>query len=378
MRVAQVVSLVSPDGAYGGPVRVAMNQLQKLEEFGHEVRLYATRRGFDSPPTRLLGVPLTTRPARTAVRGTGFAGLWSATLLEVLRRELPLYDLVHVHVCRDLVTLPAARLAMSLGLPVVLQTHGMIDVSSRMLARPLDALMTRPVLSHAARTLYLTEVERASLEAVSRGQANLSHLPNGVPFPALEPKASRSPEMEVLFLARLQARKRPQMFVKAAIHLSAEFPNVRFTLVGPDEGEGKYVEELIRECANSRITWEGPLSPDRTLERMSRSDVYVLPAVQEPFGMTVLEAASCGLPSVVTDSCGLAPAIERWAAGTVVDDELASLTGAIRELLVDGSAREQKARRAIEMVRAEFGIDAVACSLERIYSEVLDQADRSS
>lgn len=368
MRIAQVVTLVSPDGAYGGPIRVAANQLRALRESGHTVRLFATHRGFAAAPTQLLGVPLTTRAARRVLPATGFAGLASLPLLDLLRRELPGYDVVHVHLARDLVTLPAARLALGLGLPLVVQTHGMIDASTRLLARPLDALMTRPVLHRAGRTLYLTERERRDLEQVSRGQIRLTELPNGVPASPAETGEGDGTRIEVLFLARLQGRKRPGVFVEAARRLTAEFPDVSFVLVGPDEGEGAAVE---RQTAGERmIVWEGALDPDRTLERMRRSTIYVLPSVDEPFPMTVLEAASCGLPCVVTDTCGLAPAIDRWRAGTVVDESTDALVAAIRNLLVDEGARRQKSRNALAMVREEFRIGAVARTLEGVYEDV--------
>ena len=50
------------------------------------------------------------------------------------------YDVVHVHVARDFVTLPAATIARRAGVPYVLQPHGMIDPSDHALARPLDAV----------------------------------------------------------------------------------------------------------------------------------------------------------------------------------------------------------------------------------------------
>lgn len=376
MKIAQIVTLVSPDGAYGGPIRVAVNQLRELAESGHAVRLFSTHRGYAAAPTELLGVPLTTRAARTVLPGIGFAGLASLSLLALLRRELPRYDVVHVHLARDLVTLPAARLALGLGLPVVLQTHGMIDASSRAMARPLDALMTRPVLRRAGRTLYLTQREKNDLERVSGGAARLAELPNGVPLPAGDRPEAEESSIEVLFLARLQARKRPGVFVEAARRLTAEFPDVRFTLVGPDEGEGAAVQRQIAGSDGSTITWEGALDPDRTLERMRRSSIYVLPSVDEPFPMSVLEAASCGLPCVVTRSCGLAPAVDRWRAGTVVDDSTAMLVSAIRELLTDEQARREKSHNATAMVRGEFGIGAVARRLEGIYADVTAAAGR--
>lgn len=230
--------------------------------------------------------------------------------------------------------------------------------------------MTRPVLRRADRTLYLTERERRDLEQVSRGEARLTELTNGVPVPPVDLAGEEKSSVEVLFLARLHARKRPGVFVEAARRLAVEYPDVAFTLVGPDEGEGAAVQKQIADAGISTIGWEGALDPDRTLDRMRRASIYVLPSVDEPFPMSVLEAASCGLPCVVTDTCGLARAVDRWCAGAVVDDSTEMLVGAIRELLTDGRVRQERARNARAMVQEEFGIGAVARGLETVYADV--------
>lgn len=377
MKIAQVVTLVSPDGAYGGPLRVAANQIRGLRELGHEARLFASCRGFASSPREILGAPLTAKPARTVVPGVGFAGLFAPELLNVMRREFSEYDIVHVHMARDLVTLPAAWLALHLGLPVIVQTHGMINRSPRALAGPLDSWLTRPILSDARQVLYLTDFERQDLEEVGRGRARLVRLPNGVPIPSIdEEQQHEAEEIEVLFLARLQARKRPQIFVEAALRLIAEFPNAKFSLVGPDEGEGEAVVQQISAAGCNRIMWEGPLEPERTLARMQRASIFVLPSVHEPFPMSVLEAASCGLPCIITETCGLAGPIARWNAGAVVDDSIEGLVSAIRDLLRHEEVRRIKARNARVMVEREFELGGVARTLEGIYLRTI--ADASS
>ncbi|MBK5249133.1 MAG: hypothetical protein JJE50_06815, partial [Actinomycetales bacterium] len=74
MRIISVVTLFSPDGAYGGPTRVAVNQAAALRRLGHQVVIAAGGRGYAHPPEHVHGVPLRLFPVRTAVPGTGFAG----------------------------------------------------------------------------------------------------------------------------------------------------------------------------------------------------------------------------------------------------------------------------------------------------------------
>lgn len=367
MRIAHIVTLLSPDGAYGGPVRVAVNQLKALAERGHDVTLFSTYRGYDTAPTVIDGVPVVAFPARTLIPGIGFAGLGSRRLTEEIRRRSAEFDVVHVHLARDLVTLPAARAAQRAGVPVFLQTHGMIDRSSNPLAGPLDALLTRPTLRAASSVFYLTSRERDDLIAAGTPESKLVHLVNGVPDPSPLARVE-STQVDVLFLARLQARKRPTEFVRAAVALAPEFPDVTFSLVGPDEGEGDAVGRLIDGSGFAeRIRWEGGLAPERTLERMSRSSIYVLPSIDEPFPMSVLEAASLGLPVIVTDSCGLAPAIEAAQAGIVVDPTIDGLVAGMRSLLKDGGLRATAGTNARATSEVAFGMDAVVDALSDRY-----------
>ena len=374
MRIAHVVTLISPDGAYGGPVRVAVNQVRALQDRGHDVDLFSTYVGFPTPPTEVDGVPITTFRALRVLPYTGFAGLASPGLLRHLWKVLRTYDVVHVHLARDLITLPAARLALAQGIPVVAQTHGMIDHSGNPLARALDAALTRPVLRRAATVFHLTKRERADLEGVARGRVRLTPLVNGVPHVAHDD--IKRGAIEVLFLARLHRRKRPQAFVQAAITLSLEFPDVRFALVGPDEGEGAAVRALIDDAhLGDRLHWEGALPPERTLARMSQATIYVLPSIDEPFPMSVLEAASVSLPVIITDTCGLAEQVARWHAGAVIGNSVDELAETVRRFLLHPDDVRDCGTRAATMVRTEFGMETVVERLLAVYRAVDPRAE---
>jgi glycosyltransferase involved in cell wall biosynthesis len=372
MQILHVATVVTPDGAYGGPIRVAINQLAELQSRGHTVGLAAGHHGFaGAPPSSMGGVPLHLFPVRRALPLPGFTGLASRELRTWLRRQANQVDVAHLHLTRDLMTMPAAQIFRSARTPFVAQTHGMIDESTNLLARPFDTLWTRRTLRDARQVFYLTETERDSLTAVAGPTLRLQHLVNGVP-PAVA-VARKTSVIEVLFLARLHRRKRPDIFVQAALALAARHPQVRFTLVGPDEGMVQTVTELIAKAAPpQQVSWEGPLPPDRTLDRIAAASIYVLPSIDEPFPMSVLEALSVGTPVVVTDTCGLAPAIAQSGAGIVVDDTVKSLTAAIDDLLTDRAARERASAQAKSLANEQFSMTAVVDQLELAYRGLLE------
>lgn len=376
MRILQIVTLVTPEGAYGGPVRVAVNQTRALLDAGHDVTLAAGATGFvEDLPDSFDDVPVKLFEAKKAVPGVGFAGLYAAGLHRWLRRESAQADVAHIHLGRDLVTLPCTRISRSQNLPYVLQTHGMIMPSKHPLSSPIDEIWTKNALRKAAKVFYLTGEEKLGLQNVAGPALSLQELGNGVPLPV--PGVAAGPEPEVLFLARLHPRKRPLMFVELATRLHQRFPNVRFSIVGPDEGEGSAVRAAIdRSGLHHVLTWEGALEPSAVTRRIERAAVYVLPSVDEPFPMTVLEAMALGKPVVITETCGLAKHVSASRSGFVVDNSLDSLVEAVAALLSSQELRVETGRRARSLARDHFSMKPIVSQLTSAYGEVLRQGGR--
>lgn len=372
MKILQVVPLVTPHGAYGGPITVAVNQASSLKSRGHEVHIAGAMSGFADAPESIADVDAHLFEARQFVPGSGFAGLFSPGLYRWFAANHRSYDVIHFHLSRSLTTLPLARLARRSGTRYVTQTHGMIDESGNLLAPPLDRFLTGPALQNARRQFYLTPQEKQDLTGLFPTLAELEWLVNGVPEPRHDSSSDsgRPREAEVLFLARLHRRKRPVLFVQAAASVLASNAEASFALVGPDEGEGDSVRQLIDElprATRNRIAWEGPVAPSATLRRMAQASVYVLPSVDEPFPMSVLEALSLGIPVIVTDSCGLAPSIDAAEAGIVIGSELRDLEAALRTILGDATLRKSMSNAGRSLVRERYSMDAVAAQLEAAY-----------
>ncbi|MFE5484373.1 glycosyltransferase [Streptomyces sp. NPDC056527] len=373
MRVLHAVTLHSPTHAFGGPVRVAVNLCHGLARRGHRPRLVALGDGFgERLPTEVDGVPARLYQARS-ILPLGFSGITSPALLAGAGALVRDADVVHVHLARDLVTLPVALAALRAGRPLVLQTHGMVDPSEKFLARILDALAVRRVLRGASAVLHLTGRERKDLDAVVGGPLDRAvRLVNGVP--AQDPRPAPAGPPRILYAARLQSRKRPTDFVAAVPEILRHHPDATFVLAGPDEGERAAVDALVAELGvGDRVDRPGPLSAERMLEELRSAHVYVLPSVDEPFPMSVLEALSVGTPAVVTDSNGLARDIEEAGAGRVVTDA-AGIAPAVTALL-DRHANDSASVAARKLATEAFSMEAVLDTLLGVYESVrVDQA----
>ncbi|MBT2444745.1 glycosyltransferase [Streptomyces sp. ISL-36] len=365
MRVLHAVTLHSPTHAFGGPVRVALNLCRGLADRGHRARLVALGDGFGGLlPTQVEGVPARLYQARS-ILPLGFSGITSPTLLARAGALVRDADIVHVHLARDLVTLPLALAALRAGRPLVLQTHGMVDPSDKALARLLDAVAVRRVLRGASAVLHLTGRERRDLDAVLGTPLTTAvRLVNGVP--AQEPRPTPAGPPRVLYAARLQSRKRPTDFVAAVPEILRHHPEASFVLAGPDEGERAAVDALVAALGvGDRVSLPGPLPSERMLQELRRAHVYVLPSVDEPFPMSVLEALSVGTPAVVTTSNGLAHDIEEAGAGRVVTDA-AGIAPAVSALL-DPAANDSASAAARKLATEAFSMEAVLDTLLGVY-----------
>lgn len=382
MKILHVVTLHTPDHAFGGPTRVAFNLSRVQRAAGDDARVMALGDGFvgGELPSRVEGVPVHLFQARHLLPMFEVSGITSATLLRTARRMMCGADLVHVHLMRDLVTLPAALLALVSRTPLVVQTHGMIDPTEKKVAQLTDLLGVRKVLREADAVLHLTEMERVDVNDVAAPVplTRTVRLVNGVR--PQERKSARDPGRPptVLFLARIQERKRPEDFVSAMPHVLARHPDARFVLAGPDTGALAGTLALARKLGVAdSLDHVGPLEHDQVLAADREADVYVLPAIEEPFPVSVLEAMSVGTPVVITRTCGQAPDVAGAGAGRVIDSRVGEdaanarkVADAILELL-EPEAAERAGKAAWELVNEQFTIEAVTATLRRTYEDVV-------
>jgi len=117
-------------------------------------------------------------------------------------------------------------------------------------------------------------------------------------------------EKIVTFLGRITLQKGPAYFINAAYKVLQKTENIRFVMAG----NGDMYEQMIRYTAELGITdkfyFTDFLKGDEVTKMFSISDVYVMPSVSEPFGISPLEAIRSNVPVIISKQSGVAEVLK--------------------------------------------------------------------
>lgn len=125
------------------------------------------------------------------------------------------------------------------------------------------------------------------------------------------------------------------------------------------------VEAAFAILGPERVRFSGALAEAALRALYAAADLYVWPAVNEAYGMALLEAQASGLPAVAGRAGGVAGILADGETGLLVPaGDPAAFAAALRDLLGDPVRRQAMAAAARAKTRAEHGIEAAAALLD--------------
>lgn len=117
-------------------------------------------------------------------------------------------------------------------------------------------------------------------------------------------------EKIVTFLGRVTFQKGPDYFVETARKVLEKDPNVRFVLAGDGDMMPHIIERVAELGISDRFHFTGFLRGDDIDKMFGMSDVYVMPSISEPFGISPLEAMRANVPVVISKQSGVAEVLQ--------------------------------------------------------------------
>ena len=113
-------------------------------------------------------------------------------------------------------------------------------------------------------------------------------------------------EKIVTFLGRVTFQKGPEYFVEAAKKVLEKVPNVRFVLAGDGDMMAQTISRVAELGIADRFHFTGFLRGSDIDLMFGMSDVYVMPSISEPFGISPLEAMQAHVPTIISKQSGVA------------------------------------------------------------------------
>jgi glycosyltransferase involved in cell wall biosynthesis len=395
LRVLHVTPYGGQAWAYGGIPRLSDTMVRGLAARGHDVTVCTTdacdaHRRLEAPAgsrTRQPWPPLRTGsnlelrvfPNISNRLAYGPQCFLPLGLSDYLKRHAAAFDVAHLHACRNLPGVIAARHLRSAGVPYVLAPNGTApNLERRRAAKWLfDAVAGKRLMSNAARVLAVTDAECRQLADLGVSPERICLVPNPVALEEFDPPPDRARFRAqsgingpiVAYLGKLTPRKRVDVLVRAFAQLRTAGGTL--VVAGNDMGSGGAARAAAHQGgAEHRTVFTGLLHGRARLELLASADVVVYPSEHEIFGLVPLEALLAGTPVVVADDSGCGEVIAATGGGLVVKGDADAIRSAIDHILGNRAHWRAAAAEAARRVRAHYAPDVVCAQLERVYRAI--------
>lgn len=247
-----------------------------------------------------------------------FSGRYADNILEeinnysivagVIARTIPC-DVIHSH---DWLTYPAGIHAKQItGKPLVIHVHATDFDRSRGNVNPDVFRIEKDGMNYADHIITVSNLTRQTvIEKYGISPDKVTTVHNAVEPMSEEIMAIEMPrnpkEKVVTFLGRITMQKGPEYFVEVAAQVLRKTNNVRFVMAGSGDMMNKMIRLAAERDIADKFQFTGFLRGKQVYEMLKSSDVYMMPSVSEPFGISPLEAMQVGVPSIISKQSGCA------------------------------------------------------------------------
>jgi glycosyltransferase involved in cell wall biosynthesis len=173
----------------------------------------------------------------------------------------------------------------------------------------------------------------------------------------------------VLFVGRLIPRKGLPFLIKAAQHVTKEYPQTMFVIVGNGPQKTNLITQLEKINLKNNFIFLGDTQETLLPDIYNCADIFALPSIQEGQGIALLEAQATGKPVVAFNVGGVGEAVLDQKTGFLMKPNSRQLAEAILKLLSNYSLREKMGNKGREFVSANFSWDICAQKMLKVYRE---------
>ncbi len=281
------------------------------------------------------------------------------------------FDIIHSH---DWLTYPAGIHAKQIsGKKLVIHVHATDFDRSRGNVNPTVYAIEKNGMDNADHIFCVSELTRRTvIEKYHQHPSKVSTLHNAVtPLEKeiLDIVPQKIPgEKVVTFLGRITMQKGPEYFVEAAAQVLKKTKNIRFCMAGSGDMMNDMIRLVAQRGISDRFHFPGFMRGRQVYECLKASDVYIMPSVSEPFGISPLEAMQCDVPTIISKQSGCAEILDKCIKTDYWD--INAMADAIYSICNNDSLYEYlkvEGRKEVDSITWED----VALRLRRMYEKVL-------
>lgn len=197
---------------------------------------------------------------------------------------------------------------------------------------------------------FITSSESTKKELVKLGIKKIEIVPHGLTIEKISNAIVKEQKPTLIFLGRISKDKGIEDALEALIVAVKKIHNLQMWIVGKEEKKGDLKKLLTNKKFSNltqRIKYFNYVSENKKFELLKRAWVLVHPSKKEGWGLTVIEAASQGTPSVGYDIEGLRDSILHGKTGLLVSPNPQSLVNAVIEIVTNRTLYNKLSMQAL-------------------------------
>jgi len=301
-------------------------------------------------------------------------------------------DLIHAHTLLNS-GYPALKISEELNVPLIVTTHGTdfyrcIDDKGQFSRFPMyskeQKSLIDQVLKHSSKIIAVSDQFKNDILSYSEN-ADIGVIENSynekIFFP-LDKRVTRkrinfSEDKLIILSVGYYIPKKGHLYLLDAIDQVRRFtPEVHLILIGGGEMYGDYVNRIDQLQLEDHVTLIKHLPQTELGVWYNSADIFVLPSINEPFGISLIEAMACGLPCISTSTQGPQNIISHEVNGLLIPvKDTQAIADSLRLLIENPKLKEKIIENSIKLVKTRYLTQS--SRILGLYKSIIDEKENT-
>ncbi|MCM8543261.1 MAG: glycosyltransferase [Lentisphaeraceae bacterium] len=291
-----------------------------------------------------------------------------------LQNNISSFDLVQIHSIWLYHCYITSRMCQKFKIPYIIRLCGMLDhwsLRQKSLKKKIYLKLFENRNLKRASAVHCTSSAEVASSRISEINKNIFTSSLCIDQNLFNNGSDKKIKDQFLFLGRLHPKKQVELLLES-FH---EFKNLDFKLIFAGAGDDKY-ERLLKDkvkqfSLSEKVKFAGHVDGEEKEQFLFESDFFILPSLQENFGVAVAEAMAAGCIPIVSEAVALSKEIATSSCGIISGTNKESIIESLEKaFLMSDEEKENCRRKSIEVSSQQFRPEVVAESFLKLYKSL--------